>query len=578
MGWGKFVIVSSNAIARHMIKDFGVPQERIRLIPRGVDINKFPYQLIDSSGNKKKKYIIGMIGRITPIKGHIYLIRAISNVIRFMPNIKVFIIGDPPASKPYYKRELEALVKRLSLSGHIEFMRGRSDIPAQLAKMDLVVVPSVGEEAFGRVILEAGSSGTCVIATRVGGIVDIIKDGENGILVPPRDYNSLAEAIMKLLKDDQMRQRLAKAASLNVEKNFTLSDMYEKTIGVYNEALTSFKILILKWSALGDIILSLPALRAVKERFPKSDIIMLTSRSGREILSRYPYIKDFMIFQNLAGIKGIKEILNISAELRKASIDMVLDLQNNKKSHIISFLSFAPRRIGYRSGKLDFLLTESIGGARIKIPPVAHQFRLLKLLDADITPKPTPLNPSDEEIRYAEEILKEGWIGGKETLVGLNCGASFNWQTKRWPVERIAKLCDILSHNRIRVVVTGTKKDRPQLKKLSLLAKSKYIDIAGKTTIMQLAAIIQKCDVFVTPDSAPMHIASSLGVPFVALFGVTDPTRHLEPGLKYRVIYKGVKCSPCYRPRCSNLRCMKEISAEEVAKAVIELIGEKSCK
>lgn len=574
MGWGRFVIVSSNVIARHMIKDFGVPRQRIRLIPRGVNLEKFPYRPPDTSGTKKE-HRIGVIGRITPIKGHVYLIRAITRVARLLPHIKVLIIGDAPPKKAKYRQELEVLVRRLSLSKYLHFLGERQDIPQQLAKLDLVVVPSIGEEAFGRVIIEAQACGIPVIATRVGGIVDIVKDGENGILVQPRDWNELSDAIIRLLKGKDLRQRLSRAGRINVEKNFSLSHMYKKTIKVYNEALSSFRILIIKWGALGDIILSLPALKAVKMRFPKTDIIMVTSKAGRELLSRYPYVKEFLIFKHKKGFEGVKEILDLSAELKRTSVDLVLDLQNNRRSHIISFLSFAPRRIGYRNRKFDFLLNEAIGGARMDIPPVAHQFRLLKLLGIDSIPTTPQFTVSEREKAFAEDMLAESWLGKGQALVGLNCGASRRWQTKRWPTEKLAKLCDMLAQKRVRVVITGAKDDMTETNRLVLLTKSKPINAVGKTTIMQLAAVIQRCKVFITSDSAPMHLAAFLGVPFVALFGPTDPRRHLQAyNAKYRIIYKRLKCSPCYRPRCSSIRCMEKVSSEEVATAVLELLKE----
>ena len=574
MGWGRFVIVASNVMARHMIKNFKVPRHRIRLIPRGVDLEKFPYRPPDINSTKKD-YTIGVIGRITPIKGHLYLIRAITKAARLLPNIKVSIVGDGPLKKPKYRQELEILVRRLSLSKYIRFLGNRQDIPQQLAKLDLIVVPSVGEEAFGRVIIEAQACGVPVIATRIGGIVDIVKDGENGILVPPRDWNALSDAMIRVLKDRDLRQRLSRAGRINVEKNFSLSHMYKKTIKVYSQALSSFKIVITKWSALGDIILSLPALRAVSMKFPKAEIMMVTSNSGRELLSRYSYVKEFLIFQREKGLGGIKEILELSAELRKTSVDLVLDLQNNRRSHLISFLSSAPRRIGYRTKKFDLLLNEAVGGAGLGLSPVAHQFRLLKLLGIDSIPTPPELTVSKEESSYAEDMLSAAWLAKNQVLVGLNCGGSRRWQTKRWPVEKLARLCDLLAQKKIRVVITGEKGDTAEAEKLLLLTKSKPINAAGKTTIMQLAAVIQRCSVFITPDSAPMHLAAFLGIAFIALFGPTDSRRHLQAfDARYRIIHKKLKCSPCYKPRCSNIRCMEKITPEEVAAGVLELLKE----
>ncbi len=428
MGWGRFVIVSSNVVARHMINNFNVPRQRIRLIPRGVDLEKFKYSGPDIA-RAKKEYTIGLIGRITPIKGHIYFIRAISKVVRRMPNIKVLIIGDAPPAKPGYRQELEVLVRRLGLDKYIKFLGTCYDIPEKVKELDLLVMPSIGEETFGRVIIEAQATGVPVIASRIGGIVDVVKDGENALLVNPKDYNGMADAIAKALKDNELRETLSKNGRLNVEKNFTLPDMYKKVIKVYTEAMDSYRILLVKWSALGDIILSLPALKAVRERFPKAHIALLTSRQGFELINRYPYVDEFFIIKKAKGPEGIKTLLGISSELRQACFDLVCDLQNNRKSHIISFLTFAPRRAGYKSGNFDFLLTESIGGAKLKIPPIEHQFKLLKLLGIDSMPVSPLLTVTGEEEESAKELVKSSWMGKAQALVGINIRASKKWKT-----------------------------------------------------------------------------------------------------------------------------------------------------
>ena len=116
------------------------------------------------------------------------------------------------------------------------------------------------------------------------------------------------------------------------------------------------------------------------------------------------------------------------------------------------------------------------------------------------------------------------------------------------------------------------KEDSAYAKKVLMLTRSKPFDITGRTSIMQLAAIIRKCQCFITSDSAPMHMACLCGIPFVALFGPTNPKRHLQPNGKCRVIYKGLKCSPCYKPKCNDPICMKRITPEEIIVAVEELI------
>ena len=138
MGWGKLVIAISQVIAKHMMDNFGVPYRRIRLIYRGVDLDKFKYRYPEES--PKKEFVIGIIGMLSPIKGHTYFLRAVSKAIKSIPRLKVLIVGDAPPEKAKYKQELEDLVRRLGLSRYVEFLGRRSDIPEILSRLDALVL------------------------------------------------------------------------------------------------------------------------------------------------------------------------------------------------------------------------------------------------------------------------------------------------------------------------------------------------------------------------------------------------------------------------------------------------------
>ena len=129
----------------------------------------------------------------------------------------------------------------------------------------------------------------------------------------------------------------------------------------------------------------------------------------------------------------------------------------------------------------------------------------------------------------------------------------------------------------MRVVLTGTKEDIDYIDKIKDLTTSKPIVAAGKTTLMELANLINRCNVYITPDSAPMHIASAMGTPFIALFGPTDPLRHIAPSGNYIVIKKDMKCSPCYSPNClKGFKCMKNITVEEVFGVTKEMLSKNA--
>ncbi|MFH0840349.1 MAG: glycosyltransferase [Candidatus Omnitrophota bacterium] len=575
MSWGRFVIVASRDMAEHMMKDFATPYDRIRLIPRGVNLDEFKFlkQDADSGSEKsprKKDFVIGVISRITPLKGHADLFRAVAMIFRKMPNVKLLVVGDAPHSKPRYREELEALTRQLGISSVVEFMGQRPDIPEILSKLDVLVLPTRTPEAFGRVIIEAQAVGIPVVATRVGGITDIIRDGENGLLAFPEDPLAIAEAITKLFKDSGLARSIAVRARKDVEEKYSLTSMAEKTVKVYEDAIKLKKILVIKLSALGDVILSIPSLQAIRKKFPEAVIKMLVGEASSSVLESCPYINERIIFEPDKRDKTWKGLLKLAGRLRKEDFGIVVDLQNNRTSHLLSFLAMANLRYGYDNGKWSIFLNKKIKDSGAPAEPITHQFRTLAMIGIERKNEVPQLWPKKEDYEWVDDFLGQNWIDERRILVGINVAASTRWQSKRWPVEEIAELCDVLARKHdIRAVLTGTAEDIAPAKKAAKLSASKPIIAAGKTDIMQLAALISRFRVYVTTDSAPLHIAAAVKVPVVALFGPTDPERHMTKVKDSTVLKSDIKCSPCYKPVCSkNNRCMKGIKAEDVLKAV----------
>ena len=571
MGWGKLVIVPSQAVGRHMIEDFCLPRERIRLIPRSVDASKFSF--IPPENKKRTEFVIAVIARVVPLKGHIPFIKAIHKVYRNIPNIKVWIVGAVPASKPHYREELEGLVKRLGLAHIVEFLGARRDIPEILSKVNLLVLPTTTYEAFGRVIVEAYAAGVPVVATRISGVVDIVEDGVDGLLAAPGDPETLADAIIKLLKDPELSSTLAKNGYLKAISQFTLEKMAQATIRVYEEAFGSKRILVIKLSALGDLVLSIPALKAIRKKYPPpGKITCLVGRDIQSVLTNCPYLDEVMAYDFKGRDKGFLELFRLGGRLRKNNFDLVLDLQNNRKSHLLSFLSFAPRRYGYQNGKLSFLLNRGVKETKAALGPLEHQFRILGLLDIELKDKKIELWPSKEDASYIEEFLDSQWLNKGQPLAGLHLGSSRKWLTKRWPLDYAAALAERLALKDIRMVVTGEEMPAPELTYFKgLTEKSRPIIACGRTTINQLTCLIKRCSVFICGDTAPLHIAIGMSVPVVALFGPTDPKRHLPSGENIVLLNKELPCQPCYKPECRKVKCMEQITVDEVLQAVLEL-------
>ncbi len=568
MGWGRFVIVASSVIGRHMIEDFGVPHERIKFIPRGVDLNKFTFKQM----RHKTEYKIGIVGRITPIKGHAFFLQAIARVVRIFPKAKIWIVGDAPEDKPEYKESLRALINKLDIERFVEFLGSRNDVPKIMSELDLLVLPSVGQEAFGRVIIEAGASGVPVVATRIGGAVDIVENEKTGLLVKPGDIMELVDSIIRLLKDRELARNFAIEARKKVEKEYGLDRLTENTIKVYEESLNKKRILVIKIGAIGDVILAVPSLRAIRNSFPNAYISVLVGAESRLVLKKCPYIDDLIIYDRKGKGKGVKGVWQISSYIRQKTFDMSIDLQNNRKSHIIMWLGAVQRRFGYSNGKMGFLLSDRLKYLNIGAGPIEEQFRVLKRAGINTVGLSRRLEiwPTTKDYSYIENLLKGEWMRENQILVGVNIGGS--WKTKRWPLKCFAKLLDMLASKDIRAVITASEKEMDLANDLAKMTNNKVINAADRTTVTQLAALIKRCKVYITSDSAPMHIASSMGANFIALFGPTDPRRHFEPTDRGVIIKKELTCSPCYKASCKKIRCMESIGVNEVFKLVMERI------
>jgi lipopolysaccharide heptosyltransferase II len=350
--------------------------------------------------------------------------------------------------------------------------------------------------------------------------------------------------------------------------------MAKNTISVYEEALKKSNILIIKFSSIGDIILSSAAIRAIKEKFGVNyRVTLLTSVECKDVLMGCPYIDELLVSDLKNKDKGFKGLLALGKVLRKHNFDAVIDLQNDRKSHILCALSMSLNRYGYDNKKLSFLLNHRIKDGKPAIDPVTHQFRILNMLGIELKNPALELWPSDEDYGYVDKLLEGEWLSSSQKLIGLNIAASSRWLTKNWPLENIARFCEELSRKEARVVLTGTQADAGRAAALLNMCKTaKPVNACGKTTINQLACLIKKCGVYISADSAPLHVAAASNVPVVALFGPTDPGRHMPQIKDAVVIHKSLECSPCYRSKCKNVKCMSLITAEEVLEAVGKLL------
>lgn len=236
--WGKKVIAISQQVKDHLISDFHVREKDISLIHNGIDIQRFMV-LTDTEIRRSGKRelglhggpVVGIIARLSEVKGHVYLIEAVKKALEVIPDIQLLIVGEGKI-----KEDLMSLTRELKIEKSVVFLSNIEDTRVALAAMDIFAMPSLNE-GLGLGLMEAMASGVSVIGSDVGGIKTLIRDGVNGLLVRPRDSTGLAKAIIELLDDFQKRERFTCNAREFISQNFSQEEMVRETEEVYSECL-----------------------------------------------------------------------------------------------------------------------------------------------------------------------------------------------------------------------------------------------------------------------------------------------------------------------------------------------------
>ena len=237
--WGQKVIAISRQVKEHLVNDFKVSEEKIRVIHNGINIEKFIVHNPRAQAEAKIKLdlgsgpVIGIVARLSDVKGHIYLIEAMKKVLQDFPDAQLVIAGDGKM-----KDTLVSLSGRLGIEKSVFFIPTLADTLVVLSALDLFVLPSL-KEGLGLSLMEAMACSICVIGSNIGGIKTLIRDGYNGILVEPKDVNGLYVAISGLLKDPSKMKALGDNARNFIAGNFSLEQMILQTKGVYQECLSS---------------------------------------------------------------------------------------------------------------------------------------------------------------------------------------------------------------------------------------------------------------------------------------------------------------------------------------------------
>jgi lipopolysaccharide heptosyltransferase I len=346
------------------------------------------------------------------------------------------------------------------------------------------------------------------------------------------------------------------------------------------------KFLILRLSAVGDVIRTLPAVKTLKESSPSSTITWIVEEPSRSFLESQPEIDEVILFPRKRWTQGMKSLTEIRGTigemwgfikgLRKRKFDAVLDFHGILKSGVLSFLSGSPKRIGYdrRSTKEGNFLFSNV---KVKLPKekitrFERNLALLKGVELETKELKYGLHIPPEDREYVASFFKASSAPMRRPLIAIHPGTSTKAFFKRWMPDQYARLADQLSQELNATVlftwgvgelewVEGIRKE---MKKPSLLGPK-------TESLTQLGEVYRHCDLYIGGDTGPMHVASLMGIPAVVIYGPTDPTEN-EPIGNHIKVRKEVGCNPCHEYSCKELFCIKAISADEVFKATKEIL------
>jgi heptosyltransferase-2 len=334
------------------------------------------------------------------------------------------------------------------------------------------------------------------------------------------------------------------------------------------------KLLIRATNWVGDAIMALPALRAVRARFPEAEIAILARAYVADLYREQRVCDRLIIYDSHGEHAGLSGGERLARELREQKFDKALLLQNAFDAAWIAWRAGIQERIGYARDGRSLLLTKAVKVPRTGETPVHETHYYLELLRRAGWIEELPkegfirFDVSEERRRRGAEILIEAGARPHALRIAVGAGASFG-AARCWPAERFAETANRLAEQAdADIVLFGTAGEAAVTSAIAQRLRKPAIDLTGKTTIAELPGALSQCHLFIGNDSGVMHVAAAVGLPVVGIFGPTDPfgTGPMTP--RRAIVQEKPYCSPCFLRRCpTDHRCMTAIAVEAVEAA-----------
>jgi lipopolysaccharide heptosyltransferase II len=344
------------------------------------------------------------------------------------------------------------------------------------------------------------------------------------------------------------------------------------------------RILVIRTDLMGDVILSLPAVHALQRAYPAAHIDMLVLPANVGVIKADPAVSRIVTYDPniwrrpnaFLSPASYRAFLGLLGGLRAARYDLCLSLAGDWAS-VFAFLSRARRRVGYGGEAYPFFMTDPVPGRRYRLHQheVEYIVGLAKAAGGIVEDdqRAPSLAVSEQARAEVKALLEANGVAGGDLLIAAHAGAT-NGVAKRWPIPHWAELADqLIAELGAKVVLTGAASDAEITGAVAARMRQAPLDFAGKTTIPQLAALLERCNLVISGDSGPLHMAGAVGTPVIAMHGPTDPELSGPVGKDATVLRLGIWCSPCYDAsfwavcRFYNPVCMKAITPARVLAA-----------
>lgn len=339
------------------------------------------------------------------------------------------------------------------------------------------------------------------------------------------------------------------------------------------------KIVVIELAHIGDVLAITPALHILRKKFPQSSITLVVGSWAKEIVTGNPDVDEILVYdaswfnRSKKVSRSFIKTFTFIKLLRAKAFDMGIDLRGDVRTILLMRLGAIKKRLGYGFTGGAFMLTDVMPfdvSRRQDKHQIEHNINFVTSIKEGIPydTHDTTLKIffSDKDILSVDKLLKDNNITNKDSLIAVHPGAGT--AAKRWPAGRFSLLIEkILRKYKVKIILVGGQEEKNLLKLPD--PGPGLIDLIGKTSLKQLAALLKKCKLFIGGDSGATHIASAVNIPIVAVWSGQNKVSHWRPQSDAAIIVqKEVDCSPCGLTKCKSLKCLNDISVEDVFLAV----------